>query len=256
MQQNLIQTIITILVLVPLLIIWQRLRIKRLKKYFSKNLGNIYVDQKYNGEKMLSINVYPQGVSTEDDSIKKSYWFCIAKQAVKFCNGRKNPQVLMLGLGANTISDLIGRMNPNIHQTIVEFDDAIIQACKDFFNLEKLPNHTLIKTDAYKLIDHPESFKKRFDVIIVDIFTGNPPFISLKSNRPNFIRQTIKYLKKDGMIIFNRPAHIPEARNDSQKLKQYLSTIFKNTKLFYIKDPRGYQNNVITGLIQKVSIPR
>lgn len=251
MQQNLIQTIITILVLVPLLIIWQRLKVKRLKKYFSKNLGNIYVDQKYNGEKMLSINVYPQGVSTEDDSIKKSYWFCIAKQAVKFCNGRKNPQVLMLGLGANTISDLIGRMNPNIHQTIVEFDDAIIQACKDFFNLEKLPNHTLIKADAYKLIDRPESFKKKFDVIIVDIFTGNPPFISLKSNRPNFIQKVIRFLKSDGEIIFNRPAHTQAARDDSQKLKDYLSALFKKSVLIFIKDPRGYKNNVIAGYLKK-----
>lgn len=152
----------------------------------------------------------------------------------------------MFGLGANTISNLLAKDNPEIRQTIVEFDPQIIQACRDYFDLDKLPNHTIILADAYKLVNEPQNFNQKYDVIIIDIYVGRPPFVSLRSNQPTFIQKVLPLLKKDGLIIFNRPGHTEEARTDSHKLEDYLKTLFKEVNFFDIKDPRGYRNNVIS----------
>lgn len=223
----------------------------KLKRYHSPLLGTIEVLKKYNGEKMLTINTYLQGVSTNKKSIKDSYWYRAAQETVNFCQGRKNPQVLMLGLGSNTISDLIGKKDNKIRQTIIEVDKYIIAACREYFDLDKLPNCQLIQADAYKLAENPRAFGRQFDVIIVDIYTGKPPYVSLESNQPNFIEKILPWLKKDGMILFNRPGHNPEAREDSAELEEYLQTLFQKTELLLIEDPRKIKNNLILGFTKK-----
>lgn len=240
-QQLLLSTITIIILLIAL---W-RIGVRKIKTYPGK-FGKIEVWQKYNGEKTLTINNYAQGVSTKSPSIIKNYAYRVAWETVKQCRKIKDPETLMLGLGANTISTLIARLNPKIHQTIVEIDPQIIQACRDYFYLGSLPNYTLIEGDAYKIIKARNSFPKKFNVIIVDIFIGKPPYVDLKSNQPNFVRQLLPHLKPVGALIFNRPGNVPDARNDSEKLKTYLETIFLKVKFFDIQDPRQWKNNVIT----------
>lgn len=247
MQQDLYQIIIPLFSIPFLLLAYWRLNLKRLKIYHSPLLGKIEIFKKYNGEKALTINSYIQGISIEKKSAQSSYWFYVAEQAVKFCQNKNNSQILMLGLGANTVSNFISQLNPSIHQTIIEIDKYIIDACRQYFGLDKLPNYQIIKADAYKLVDIKNIFDQKFDVIVVDIFTGNPPYISLKSNQPPFIEKLLPWLKRDGMIVFNRPGHTEKTRSDSRELQQYLNTLFKTIQLFDIKDPRGYRNNVITG---------
>lgn len=245
MQQN-IASLIIALVLLPIifLAIW-RLKLKRLALYHSPILGKIEVLQKYNGEKVLATNSYPQGISIEQESVRQSYWFTMASEAVKFCGNKKNPQVLSLGLGAGTTPNLIAQLNPKINQTIVEIEGLIIKVCKEFFGLDKIKNTKVIQADAFTYIqDGP---KGRFDVIVVDIFLAIPPYISTSSNQPDFIKKLLSCLKQDGAIIFNRPGHTEAVRNDSQKLENYLKTLFKETKILDIKDPRGYRNSIITG---------
>lgn len=247
MQQNFSQLIIATSFIPILLFIYWRIRLKKLKAYQSKILGKIEVFEKYNKERVLITNSYIQGVSIHDKSIEKSYWFAVAESAVKYCQGKNDPKVLMLGLGANTIPNLIAKLNPKMHQTIVEIDNFITQACREFFDLDKLPNHQLIQADAYQLFNGKKVPNQPFDVIVVDIFTGEPPYVDLKSNKPNFIIKLLPFLKKDGAIIFNRPAHNEKSRKDGQQLKDYLSTIFKETEILDIKDPRGFRNHVILG---------
>lgn len=246
MQQN-IWPIVIPAILIPLLLLalW-RIGLKKLRGYQSPILGKVEVFQKYNGEKVLTINSYVQGVSVEKESIQQSYWFTVAELVTNFCQRKDNPQVLMLGLGANTIPNLITQMTPKIRLIIIEIDKYIIEACRHYFNLDKLPNYQIIQADAYQLFEQKNNPLKTFDAMIMDIFVGKPPYISLKSNEPSYIEKIIPYLKKDGMVVFNRPAHTEEARGEGQKLREYLDTLFKHTEIFDIKDPRGFRNYVIT----------
>lgn len=236
-----------ILIAVPFLlwVVW-RLHVKKLKSYDSPIIGLIEVWQKYNGEKILTINKYHHGISTDDPSIKTSYWYYIASQALSAMRDIKKPEILFFGLGANASSRIIDHKNPHAHQTIVEIDPYIIEACKEFFHLLEMKNMTVIEADAYKLIDQRPDFKAKFDVMVVDIFTGIPPYVSTKTNQPPFIEKMVKWLKPGGTIIFNRPANIKTDREDTKKLEEYLRTKFKNVKNEYIKDQRGYENDIIT----------
>lgn len=224
--------------------------ITRLKRYDSPILGAVEVWQKFNNEKVLTINKYTHGISANRRSIKTSYWYDIAQKALDHIGRNKSGEVLFLGLGANTSSSIIGRENPTIHQTFIEIDSSIIQAAETYFDLKKLPNYTLIQGDAYKLIDQHKDFLKKFDVIVIDIFTGNPPYVSTKSDKPNFIQKLMKWTKPGGLLIFNRPANTDQAVIDSNALTKYLKTILKNVQVTYINDPRKYQNNIVTGIVK------
>ena len=152
----------------------------------------------------------------------------------------------MLGLGANSIPSLIAQKNPQIHQTIIEIDKYIIEACRKYFNLDQLPNYQIIQTDAFQILNSKfQILNSKFDAVIVDIFTGEPPYVSLNSNQPNFIEKILPFLKNDGMIVFNRPAHNEISRNGGLELKKYLETLFQKTEILDILDPRGFRNHII-----------
>lgn len=252
---------LTLIVLILMVFIW-RLRLKKLKIYSSPLLGKIEVYSKYNGEKALTINNYVQGISIEHPSIENSYWGYVANLVISICKNKKVPSVLMLGLGANSISALIAKKNSKIKQTIVEIDSQIIQACKDYFNLDTTPNLTLIHEDVYKVFtllppywkkekkkkEDPRIKGKKFNVIIVDVFTGKTPFYSEDSSKPEFIMRLKQYLKNDGVILFNRPGTNREVLEDNERLARFLKSQFKKVKINLIKDTRGYRNNIITGV--------
>lgn len=252
MQQNISNLIIPLILTLILLFFYWRLRLKKLAIYNSPILGKIEVFEKYNKEKVLTINSYPQGVSIENKSIEKSYWFKIAEIVAKFCSSKKNPKILMLGLGANTIPNLIAQKNLKIHQIIIEIDKSIISACRKYFNLDQLPNYQIIQADAFSIsVSSFQFLVSSFDAIVVDIFTGQPPYVSLNSNQPNFIEKIMPFLKKDGMIVFNRPAHNKEVRIGGFELEKYLKTLFQKTEILEIKDPRRFKNHVIAGWLKK-----
>lgn len=229
-----------------LLIILRRLRLTRIASYHSRILGKIEVWQKYDGEKVLTTNSFPQGISTEQSSIKKSYWYKIAAVASLHTRPLKLPKALILGLGANTSSSLLAHLNPKVQQTIVEIDPQVIQACRDHFNLDLLPYSQIINADAHKILNSKFFILNSLDVIIVDIFLSSPPYIDRKSDQPAFIKRLLPLLKKDGLVIFNRPSHNQLSRDQGWELKRILQTLFQRVKIFDIKDPRGYRNYVIT----------
>lgn len=278
--------VLLIICIVLIILIW-RLRLKRLKTYYSPLLGRIEIFEKYNKEKALTINNYVQGISIEYPSVEKSYWGYVSNFVVNFCKNKKSPEILMLGLGANSISALIAKKNPRIQQTVVEIDSEIIRACRDFFNLDKTSNLNLIHEDVYKIFPLLPPYKrslkgnfqaelsrfpywkkkkvqkedsriskacdfvlkrKKIDCIIVDIFTGKTPFYSEDSSRPEFIMRLYKYLKDDGAILFNRPGTNKNILEDNEKLARFLKTQFKKVDIHLIKDTRGYKNNVIVGV--------
>lgn len=225
----------------------------RLKKYQSPLLGSVEVWWRLNGEKSLTINNYTHGISTNVSSITKNYWYTIAEKAVQHCQDKKSPQVLFFGLGANTSSRIIAQKNPQIHQTIIEIDSYIIEACEQFFDLKSLPRYTLIHGDAYDLIDKRKDFTKKFDVVVIDIFTGNPPYVSTRSDKPHFIQKVIDWTKPDGLLIFNRPADNQRAVRDGKILIRNLRSVLDNVQVTLVQAPRGLKNNIITGMPLKRS---
>lgn len=251
MRNNVFPLVLSLLLTVASLFVYWRISWWRQARFKSRISGLVEIFRKYNGEKILTINRYPQGISINHPSIKRSYWYKAALLTNRWTVNKNHPQVLILGLGANTISGLIYQLSPQIHQTIVEIDQIIIQVCRQFFRLDQLSNYNLVKADVYKLLNKPHPFPHLFDVIIVDLFTGPPPYAAIKSNQPVFIAKLPPQLKSSGLIIFNHPAHTKEAQVAGKNLREYLTTLFRKVQVHFIQDPRGYRNYLIAAHLKR-----
>lgn len=224
-------------------IIW-RLNIKKLQTYNSSLLGKITVFEKYNQERLLTINGFSQGISLHSKSVKKSYWYEIAKEVIFICKSRKKPKILVLGLGGNTTSLLIQKEIPESIFTIIEIDKNIVQACEDWFYLNSLKNLKLIVSDAYKEIYNEEGIKSPFDAIVVDIFNGKKTVI--KTREKKIMNQFLKLLKPKGILIFNWPANTEKTKQEAKKITDFYKEKKLKVSKKFIKDPRRYKNFVIT----------
>lgn len=237
---------ISLVLVLGLLVLYLRLRVKKLKTYHSPLTGTIIVWEKYNKERLLTTNGFSQGVSIGDRSIKKSYWYYQAEQILKHCINKKNPAVLWLGLGAGTGPHLVAKKNSNIKQTIVEFDPLIIQTANEYFSLGTIPHAVIVQNDAYKEIGVLAKQGKNFDAIIVDIYSDDDPQNGKRAVEADFLVSLSKLLEQDGILIFNRLAHTKEERERTKQLIKQLQKNFRKTNNSFIKDSRGYQNEVIT----------
>jgi spermidine synthase len=236
--------IFTLVILLACLLLLKRLQVRKIKLFETPILEKVEILEKYNKERILLIKGVHQGISTNDKSIKKSYWYEMAKQAASYCQEKKNCQILMLGLGANTTTNLIAKLNPKIHQTIVEIDPKVIEAAKEYFSLNELPSYKLINENVYSL--KKNQFKNMFNVILVDIFTDVESFVNSKSQSKEFVDVLKNWLKNDGVIIFNHQSNTSQTLDDIKRFKKRLTKDFKKVAAVDINDPRGYRNQIIT----------
>lgn len=112
---------------------------------------------------------------------------------------KKFENVLVLGVaGGSVIKTLANEIGFKGRITGVELDADIITIANDYFNLNEIPNLTLINDDAFEFV---LKTKEKYDLIIIDIFqdTVMPNFLfeEFFINRINFL------LKIDGFILFN-----------------------------------------------------
>ncbi len=227
----------------------KRLIWKKLKKYESDISGSIVVSEKYNGEKVLTTNSFVQGISVDDPSIKKSYWYVIADEILKHCHNKKDARVLFIGLGANTSSLLVHKKNPSIHLVIVEIDPMIVTVNKEFFQLDTMKNAEIITADIYSLLTSKKSsWENIYDTIVIDTFDAKPPYLLKGSHEPEFLNILYTWIKKDGMFLFNAP--IKTQGINVNELLKYLKQIFKHANHRIIHDPRGFHNHVIAASVK------
>lgn len=245
-----ILSLIVFIILIGLFFFLKKTHWKRLKRYESPLSGFVDVYEKLNGEKVLMTNYFVQGVSTEKSSIKRSYWYAVAKDAAIHSSKKKHPEILFIGLGANTSSSLLLKMNKNIKQTIVEIDPVVVQACREYFSLDEASNFKIVNKDIYVLLKtKKKNWKKKFDTIVIDTFSAKPPYLLSGSHDPKFLEKLYIWLKDDGQFLFNIPVKTQGIHVDV--LVSYLKTIFNIVNCRIIRDPRGFRNYVINASLKK-----
>lgn len=250
MYINSMLLLVIVIILIGLFFFLKKNHWKRLRRYESSLSGFVDVYEKLNGEKVLMTNYFVQGVSIEKSSIKKSYWYAVAKYAAIHSSKKKHPEILFIGLGANTSSLLLSQINKSIKQTIVEIDPLVIEACKEYFALDSTPNLAIINKDIYVLLKTKEKdWKGKFDTIVIDTFNAKPPYLLSGSHDPKFLEALYIWLKDDGQFLFNIPIKTHGIHVDA--LLSYLKTIFKTVNCRIIRDPRGFRNYVINASLKK-----
>lgn len=134
---------------------------------------------------------------------------------------------LILGLGGGSVSKLVKKYWPNSYTTGVEIDKTMVKLGKEYLDLKDVEINV---RDAYKFCMRSLKSKKRYDLIIVDLYIGDK--FPEKFESTEFLKVINKLLSKKGIIVFNR-LYYDRKRKDAVVFAQKLEKIFKNVEYFY-----------------------
>lgn len=108
-------------------------------------------------------------------------------------------KVLLIGLGAASLTKFLYRNYPHAHLTVVEIEPAVIAAARQFFKLPEDPKrlHLVIGDGAQYVMDS----HKKFDLILVDGFDEKARTGALETLP--FYQACRARLSDDGMMSIN-----------------------------------------------------
>lgn len=112
---------------------------------------------------------------------------------------RNFESILLLGVaGGSVIKTLVEEVKFTGKIVGIEIDEPAIQIAKQYFNLDKIENLTLIIGDAFEFVLRNNA---KYDLIIIDIFqdTTMPNFLF----EDYFINNINRMLNVNGFILFN-----------------------------------------------------
>lgn len=189
---------------------------QKLEEVYSPINGKIVVE-KFRGK--ISVKV---GGLSQSGGLVENLW----QEGLKNLNIFPK-KILILGLGAGTLANLLSKKFPDAKTIGVEIDPVMINLGKKYFNLNKIKNLSIKIIDAEKYSD-----KNKYDLIFVDLYLAD---IFPKNFENNiFLKKISKKLTKTGMVIFNRlyyANHIFKAKIFLDKLsKIFKYCISKNIK--------------------------
>lgn len=128
---------------------------------------------------------------------------------IGFARIEKMNHILVLGVaGGSVIKTLVNEVKFAKKITGVEIDADVIAIANTYFELDKVPNLTLILDDAFEFI---LKTKETYDLIIIDIFqdTKMPNFLF----ESFFVERILDVLNKNGLVLFNTMC-LTDADND------------------------------------------
>lgn len=144
-----------------------------------------------------------QSINPDSPACSKLYWGQMSDSIKEHFTDIKN--ILILGLGGGTLAHLLSRAYPEVDITSVEYDEVMIQLAKEYFYVDKIPNHKIIHEDALRLVIEPEEndiAPSSLDLLIVDVLNGDkyPDF----GKTGNFISAVKRLIRPGGHVVFSR----------------------------------------------------
>jgi spermidine synthase len=208
----------------------------------------------YNGEvevyqvghtRKLSVNNTVQSINSDSPSVMNRVWGRIVEVAKDLRPHAKN--VLMFGLGGGTILHIFAKEMPGVNLTAVEIDPVMIEVAQKFFDLDKIPNLTIVNDDALRVISEPERYEFKedsFDVLVVDIFCGDKYPDLGKSG--TFFSGIKWFLAVGGLVIFNR-IYLEKHQYEADLFSDAVSETFSNVRTVSIAGRSNSDNILIVG---------
>jgi spermidine synthase len=137
----------------------------------------------------------------------------------------KVKKALILGFGGGDCAFAIDQYYPKAQVTGVEIDKKIIEASKNYFNLNQLKKLKVIIGDGVKFI---AKTKDKYDLIVVDVYLGQKTPKGFKTKR--FFREVKKRLNKNGAIIFNH-LFFKKYKDQAKRLIETMEPEFNKIRL-------------------------
>jgi len=162
-----------------------------------------------------------------------SVWDALAAPLLLLPKPRRD-RVLILGLGGGSAARVVRALAPRARITGVEIDAGVIRAARRWFDLDGL-GVDIVKGDALLYL---EQTRKRFDVILDDVFVGNRRNIRKPDWLPDpGLALAAGRLRPGGILVSNA---IDEAASVAREMRR----LFVSTLQIAIED---YDNRVLVG---------
>ena len=138
------------------------------------------------------------------------------------------PEVLILGVGGGSNAKLVAKFFKKAKITGIEIDPVIIELGRKYFSLGKVENLQLVITDAIAwVIKQARQNKRKFDLILVDLYLGSEP--APHSTDDDFLFSINQLLSSDGIAFFNWLI-IKEKRTKANILESKLNNFFSGVE--------------------------
>ena len=153
---------------------------------------------------------------------------------------RNVKDVLILGFGTGSVAYLLKeKYNLECNIVGVEMDQVVIDLAYKYFNIKRFKNLELVCDDAFKFV---QTCKKKFDVIIVDIFIDDS--VPKRFHEKEFLKYLDGLLLNKGILFFNKIANNPIRKNELDELIKNTNEIF-GYSLIYKPIKYGANNYMI-----------
>ena len=194
------------------------------------------VDSEYNGKievvslgatRTIRVDGIHQSLNWQAPNARRLVWGRAIEVLKQNEPGLKN--ILVLGLGGATVQHFISQDFPEAQITSVDIDPEMINVAREFFDLDQIPNHTVINTDACRLVIEPKTFdleKHMFQAVFVDIYVGEK-FPELGTSG-NFLAAVKEMVVPNGLVIINRiytKKHQDEVNNFIDFVEDFLQDV-------------------------------
>ena len=166
------------------------------------------------------------GGFTQSGGLVRSIW----RKAVKTLanNGGSRKDILILGLGAGSAAKEIAGIWPEARMIGVELDPLMIELGKRYFALQKIPQLTIVKGDAFHWVFHrTKSWRSRFDCILCDLYVGGE--VPQKSMQGPFLTALRELLINNGVLLVNHLIKQGE-KGQVNLLEVKLSSVFAHVE--------------------------
>ena len=162
-----------------------------------------------------------------------SVWDALAAPLLLLPRARRD-RVLILGLGGGSAARVARALAPRARITGVEIDAGVVRVARRWFDLDGL-DVEVVKDDAQHYL---ERTRRRFDVILDDVFVGNRRTVRKPDWLPDpGLTLAADRLQPGGILVSNA---IDEAASVSREMRR----LFANTLQIEIED---YDNRVVVG---------
>jgi len=110
-------------------------------------------------------------------------------------------EILVVGLGGGSIPMTLNNLYPNANIDVSEIDNAVFQVAKNYFNFSENERMKVFISDARVFTKRAMLTGKKYDLIVLDAFTGE--YIPEHLMTQEFLTEINQILSKNGVLAAN-----------------------------------------------------